>query len=170
MVTAVITGASSGLGKRIHKRHHRAVSQCGRILAGGAAQSIEEIAKSIRTRPSPPSPGSLKEESIGMFEQLLRRTTRRSRCWSTTPGFGKCTDFFLLNRAFQTGMVDLNCRALTGITRLCRLICWTTASAEYFLHRSLCPHPQNVGLLCHKGLCSGTVKALHDELQPAASM
>ena len=28
------------------------------------------------------------------------------------------------------------------------------------------PHPQNVGLLCHKGLCSGTVKALHDELQP----
>ena len=29
-------------------------------------------------------------------------------------GFGKCTDFFSSNRAFQTGMVDLNCRALTG--------------------------------------------------------
>ena len=71
-------------------------------------------------------------------------------------GFGKCGDFFTSNRASQMGMVDVNCRALTAITRLC---------LPYMLDDSLvinvasiaafAPTPPDVGVLRHQGLCAG---------------
>ena len=82
-------------------------------------------------------------------------------------GFGKCGDFFTSNRASQMGMVDVNCRALTAITRLC---------LPYMLDDSLvinvasiaafAPTPRMSVYSATKAYVLALSKALHDELRP----
>mgnify|MGYP000635810913 CR=1 FL=1 len=59
------------------------------------------------------------QESLEIFEKLLKENEPEIKVLVNNAGFGKCGDFFTSNRASQMGMVDVNCRALTAITRLC---------------------------------------------------
>ena len=121
MVTAVITGASSGLGKEYIRCNHQSISQRGRLFGWWHA------AKSFKGN-CPRASGQDhcrhlldlgEEESLEIFEKLLKENQPEIKVLVNNAGYGKCTDFFTSNRESQTGMVDLNCRALTGITRLC---------------------------------------------------
>src|SRR5699024_196869 len=60
-----------------------------------------------------------KEESLQLFEQLLKENQPEIKVLVNNAGYGKACDFFSANRAAQTGMIDVNCRALTALTRLC---------------------------------------------------
>lgn len=108
-----------------------------------------------------------KEENITLFEQLLKENSPEIKVLVNNAGYGRCEDFFSSNRAAQTGMVDLNCRGLMAVTRLC---------LPYMLDDSLvlniasiaafAPTPRMSVYSATKAFVLSLSKALHDELRP----
>ena len=169
MVTAVITGASSGLGKEYI---NAIIAQYPSVdvfwLVARRKELLKEIAdehpdKTIAAISLDLSQG----ESVEIFEKLLKENNPEIKVLVNNAGYGKCGDFFASNRGFQTGMVDLNCRALTAITRLC---------LPYMLDDSLvinvasiaafAPTPRMSVYSATKAYVLALSKALHDELRP----
>ena len=121
MVTAVITGASSGLGKEYIEA---IIAQYPSVDAFWLVARRKELLREIAEAHPDKTIAAIsldlsKEESIDKFEQLLKENNPEIKVLVNNAGYGKCEDFFASNRRSQTGMVDLNCRALTGVTRLC---------------------------------------------------
>ena len=169
MVIAVITGASSGLGKEyINAVIEQFPMVEGFWLVARRKELLKEIAdehpdKTIAAISLDLSQG----ESVEIFEKLLKENNPEIKVLVNNAGYGKCGDFFSSNRGLQTGMVDLNCRALTAITRLC---------LPYMLDDSLvinvasiaafAPTPRMSVYSATKAYVLALSKALHDELRP----
>lgn len=169
MVTAVITGASSGLGKEYISA---IISQYPSVDAFWLVARRKELLREIAEAHPDKTIAAIsldlsKEESIDVFEQLLKENSPEIKVLVNNAGFGKCEDFFSSNRRTQTDMIDLNCRALTGITRLC---------LPYMLDDSLvinvasiasfAPTPRMSVYSATKSFVLALSKALHDELRP----
>lgn len=169
MVTAVITGASTGLGKEYV---NAIISQFPTVdafwLVARRKDLLREIAEAHPDKTiAAISLDLAKEESIDLFEQLLKENNPEIKVLVNNAGYGKCEDFFSSNRAAQAGMVDLNCRGLMGITRLC---------LPYMLDDSLvlniasiaafAPTPRMSVYAATKAFVLSLSKALHDELRP----
>lgn len=169
MVTAVITGASSGLGKAYIDA---IIAQYPTVdsfwLVARRKELLREIAEAHTDKTIAAISLDLsKEESIDMFEQLLKDNNPEIKVLVNNAGFGKCEDFFSSNRSSQTDMVDLNCRALTGITRLClpymlddSLVINVSSIASFV------PTPRMSVYSATKSFVLALSKALHDELRP----
>lgn len=169
MVTAVITGASSGLGKEyINAIIAQYPSVDAFWLVARRKEALKEIAEEHPDKTiAAVSLDLSREESLELFEQLLKENNPEIKVLINNAGYGKCTDFFSSNRAMQTGMVDLNCRALTGMMRLC---------LPYMLDDSLvlnissiaafAPTPRMSVYSATKAYVLALSKALHDELRP----
>lgn len=169
MITAVITGASSGLGKEYI---NAIIAQYPTVDAFWLVARRKEALKEIADEHPDKTIAAIsldlsKEESIGLFEQLLKENNPEIKVLVNNAGYGKGTDFFSSNREAQTGMIDLNCRALTGITRLCM---------PYMLDDSLvlnissiaafAPTPRMSVYCATKAFVLAFSKAIHDELAP----
>lgn len=169
MVTAVITGASSGLGKEYV---NAIIAQFPTVdafwLVARRKDLLREIAEAHPDKTIAAISLDLsKEESIGIFEQLLKENNPEIKVLVNNAGYGKCEDFFSSNRASQSGMVDLNCRSLMAVTRLC---------LPYMLDDSLvlniasiaafAPTPRMSVYAATKAFVLSLSKALHDELRP----
>ncbi len=169
MITAVITGASSGLGKEYI---NAIIAQYPTVdafwLVARRKDVLREIAKEHPDKTIAAISLDLsKEESLTMFEQLLKENNPEIKVLVNSAGYGKCSDFFSSERIQQTDMVNVNCRALTGITRLC---------LPYMLDDSLVlnissiaafvPTPRMSVYSATKAYVLALSKALHDELQP----
>ena len=119
MVTAVITGATGGLGREyidailaqypsvdvfwLIARDREALKQVAQLHTDKTVAAISlDLAQ---------------EESLHRFEQLLKEQNPEIKVLVNSAGVGKVTDFFSANLAGQ--LVDLNCRAPTALTRLC---------------------------------------------------
>lgn len=169
MITAVITGASSGLGKEYI---NAIIAQYPTVdvfwLVARRKEALKEIAEEHPDKTIAAISLDLsKEESLSMFEQLLKDNNPEIKVLVNNAGYGKCGDFFSSGRLSQTGMIDLNCRALTGILRLC---------LPYMLDDSLvlnissiaafAPTPRMSVYSATKAYVLAFSKALHDELRP----
>lgn len=169
MVTAVITGASSGLGKEYV---NAIISQFPTVdafwLVARRKDLLREIAEAHPDKTIAAISLDLgKEENITLFEQLLKENSPEIKVLVNNAGYGRCEDFFSSNRAAQTGMVDLNCRGLMAVTRLC---------LPYMLDDSLvlnvasiaafAPTPRMSVYSATKAYVLALSKALHDELRP----
>ena len=121
MVIAVITGASSGLGKEyINAVIEQFPMVEGFWLVARRKELLKEIAEAHPDKTiAAISLDLAKEESIAVFEKLLKEGNPEIKVLINNAGYGKGGDFFSSNRESQAGMVDLNCRALTALTRLC---------------------------------------------------
>lgn len=169
MVTAVITGASSGLGKEYI---NAIIAEYPSVDAFWLIARRKELLKEIAEEHPDKTIAAIsldlgKEESLDLFEQLLKENSPEIKVLVNNAGFGKCEDFFSSNRRSQTDMIDLNCRALTGIMRLC---------LPYMLDDSLvinvssisafAPTPRMSVYAATKSFVLAFSKALHDELRP----
>ena len=169
MVIAVITGASSGLGKEyINTVIEQFPMVEGFWLVARRKELLKEIAEAHPDKTiAAISLDLAKEESIAVFEKLLKEGNPEIKVLINNAGYGKGGDFFSSNRESQAGMVDLNCRALTALTRLC---------LPYMLDDSLvinvasiaafAPTPRMSVYSATKAYVLALSKALHDELRP----
>ncbi len=169
MVTAVITGASSGLGKEyINAIIAQYPSVDAFWLVARRKEALREIAEEHPDKTIAAISLDLsREESLDLFEQILKENNPEIKVLINNAGYGKCGDFFSSSRASQTGMLDLNCRALTGLLRLC---------LPYMLDDSLVlnissiaafvPTPRMSVYSATKSYVLALSKALHDELRP----
>ncbi len=169
MITAVITGASSGLGKEYI---NAIIAQYPTVDAFWLIARRKDLLREIAEEHPDKTIAAIsldlsKEESLKIFEQLLKENMPEIKVLVNNAGFGKGVDFFSSNVGQQIDMVDLNCRAVTAITRMC---------LPYMLDDSLvlnvssiaafAPTPRMSVYSATKAYVLAFSKAIHDELRP----
>ena len=120
MNIAVITGASSGLGKEYVRRVVEQLPSVDEIwLIARRKERLEAIAadypnKTFRLL----SLDLCRDDDLKTYRQALSDADATVLLLINNAGYGKLGDFAQMPTADQVGMVDLNCRALTAVTSL----------------------------------------------------
>lgn len=116
MKIAIITGASSGIGREFVKQ----IDACEELdeiwVVARRAERLEELKSVIKTKIVPISLDLSEEYSDEKLRYLLSDTNADVRVLVNAAGYGKFGAFDALSLAEQQGMIDLNINALTKIT------------------------------------------------------
>ena len=119
MRIAIVTGASSGMGREF-VRQLSGYIQPDEIWAIARRKSaLEELAAetAIPVRPIVLDLG--KESSFKEFSALLAQNQPEVELLVNAAGFGKFGDFDAIPLENDLSMIDLNCKALVAMTRIC---------------------------------------------------
>lgn len=119
MNIAIVTGASSGMGKEFVLQLSRYVS----VDAIWAIARREDALAALQDQVSVPvcaiSLDLCREDSFKTLEDLLKETSPNIKLLVNAAGFGKFGDFENIPLEEDLRMIDLNCKALVAVTRLC---------------------------------------------------
>ena len=169
MKTAVITGASSGLGVELLRA---AVELCPDIdtfwLIARRRERLEALAAQFPDKTLRPVPLDLTDPSaVRTLERLLEKEKPALSLLINNAGFGRLCDFPESEPGDQTGMIDLNCRALTAVTRCC--LPYMTAGSLILNISSIAsfaPTPRMTVYCSTKAYVQSFSRALREELRP----
>lgn len=117
MKIAIVTGASSGMGKEFVLQ----LSQYVQVDEIWAIARREDALKALKTAvPVRPIPLDLCENaSFDAFAALLEQEKPDVKLLVNAAGFGKFGAYHKVSVADDCRMIDLNCKALVWMTRLC---------------------------------------------------
>ena len=119
MNIAIVTGASSGMGKEFVLQMHKyvAVDQVWVIARRGSAlQALQEICP-VPVRPIPLD--LCNQESFASFAAILEQEKPNISLLVNAAGFGKFGAYHKIPLEEELRMIDLNCKALVSMTRIC---------------------------------------------------
>ncbi|MDD6175737.1 MAG: SDR family NAD(P)-dependent oxidoreductase [Firmicutes bacterium] len=169
MKIAVITGASSGLGKEFFLAAAEQFPQLEEFwLVARREEKLRELAallpqKNVRILPM----DLTKEESIDSLEQLFQDQQPEIGLLVNNAGFGTLGNFDAMERPVQTKMIDLNVRALTALT---------SAALPFMKHgsavvnvcsiASFAPNPRMTVYCSTKAYVMSFSRSLREELKP----
>ena len=153
MKIAVITGASSGLGIEFLRA---AVTLCPEIDTYWLIARREDRLKALKPQfPKknlrPIALDLTDSAALKQFNALLEREKPEISLLINNAGFGKLCDFATSDVESQTAMIDLNCRALTAVTRY---------------SASFAPTPRMAVYCSTKAYVQSFSRALREELKP----
>ncbi len=116
---AIITGASSGLGREF-ARQIDLLQQADELwINARSKEALEEVAQELST-PARLLVGDLtKESDIGKIRDTLTSEQPRILYLVNAAGFGKFGDWQTISDEAVDSMIDLNCRGLVDMTRVC---------------------------------------------------
>ena len=118
MKIAVITGASSGMGREFVRQLH-SYHRPDEIWAIARRQEALESLRAETDIPVRPVCLDLsREESFSTYQALLEREKPEVTLLVNGAGFGKFGSFDAIALEDDLGMIDLNCKALVAMTRL----------------------------------------------------
>ena len=169
MAIAVISGASSGLGKEYINAVIEQYPMVDELwLIARRKEKLKDIAEQHRDKTVAAISLDLsKAESFDIFEKLLRENEPQIKVVINAAGYGQCATFFSSDREKQAGMIDLNCRAMTTLTRLClpymikeSLVVNVSSRAAFM------PMPRMCVCATTKAYVTSFSKALRQELLP----
>ena len=119
MNIAIVTGASSGMGREFVKQlsGYVAVDEIWAVARRESALEAlkQEVSVPVRSIPL----DLLKEESFTRMEALLAEEKPNVKLLVNAAGFGKFGSYHKVSVADDCRMIDLNCKALLVMTRLC---------------------------------------------------
>ena len=119
MKIAIVTGASSGMGREFVRQLHKYI-QPDEIWAIARRQAALEELASETTIPVRPIVLDLgKASSFEAFSALLATEKPEVELLVNAAGFGKFGDLEAIPMEDDLNMIDLNCKALVAMTRLC---------------------------------------------------
>ena len=168
MKIAVVTGASSGLGREFARQISARYSKFDEIwLIARRTERLEEVADEIKLTSRVISLDLSSNDELLSLKELLEENTPDIKLLVNCAGFGKSGSFDELDYDEQLGMIDINCRALTAVTKLClpyissnsRII--ELASAAAFM-----PQPDFAVYAATKAYVLNFSKAINKELKP----
>ena len=118
MKIAIVTGASSGMGREFVRQLHNYIQpdQIWAIARREAALEALAAETAIPVRPIVLDLG--KETSFQAFADLLKNEKPEVELLVNAAGFGKFGDFQQIPMDDDLRMVDLNCKALVAMTRI----------------------------------------------------
>ena len=120
MKIAVVTGASSGIGKEFVLQISRLYKNLEEIwVMARRTENLEELKKQISI-PVRIFDGDMQRDYI--FERLEKELERRKaniRMLVNAAGYGKVGLFSQIGQREQLGMITLNCQALTKMSLIC---------------------------------------------------
>lgn len=118
MNIAIVTGASSGMGKEFAVQLSRYV-QVDEIWAIARRENALQQLQQVCTVPVRPICLDLCDsESFLRYQAMLEEETPNVRLLVNAAGFGKFGSFQKISLTDDCRMIDLNCKALVAITRL----------------------------------------------------
>lgn len=168
MKIAVVTGASSGLGREFARQISARYSKFDEIwLIARRTERLEEIADEIKLTSRVISLDLSSKDELMALKELLEENAPDIKLLVNCAGYGKSGSFDELGYDEQLGMIDINCRALTAVTKLClpyissnsRII--ELASAAAFM-----PQPDFAVYAATKSYVLSFSKAINKELKP----
>lgn len=167
MKIAVITGASSGIGKEFAKQISGRYGKLDEIwIIARRKELLEELQAEIRNDVRIFAMDLTSSEDIKQFEEYLKDLNPEIKILVNCAGYGKVGKFEELDIYEQVGMIDINCKALTLFTGIClpyisshsRII--NVASAAAF-----CPQPRFNVYAATKSYVLSFSRALNNELK-----
>ena len=168
MKIAVVTGASSGLGREFARQISARYSKFDEIwLIARRTERLEEVADEIKLTSRVISLDLSSKDELMALKELLEENAPDIKLLVNCAGYGKSGSFDELGYDEQLGMIDINCRALTAVTKLClpyissnsRII--ELASAAAFM-----PQPDFAVYAATKAYVLSFSKAINKELKP----
>lgn len=119
MNIAVITGASSGIGREFARRLDGQLARTDEIwLLARRKQPMEELARSMKTRTRIIPIDLTKERELAQFAEVLAISSPKITVLINCAGVGYHGSFREQGADELTAMLDLNVRALTMMTKL----------------------------------------------------
>ena len=119
MNIAIVTGASSGMGREFVLQLSGYV-RVDEIWAVARRESaLEELKAQVSVPVRPIALDLLKEESFDTFRGLLEQEKPNVKLLVNAAGFGKFGAYHKVTEEDDCRMIDLNCKALVRMTRLC---------------------------------------------------
>ena len=116
MKIAVITGASSGMGREFVTQLDAAEQFDELWLIARRRERLEELAPLVRAKVRAIALDLTEKDSIATYEQLLKDENPEIAVLVNASGFGQFTAFADTELDTLYGMIDLNARALMGMT------------------------------------------------------
>jgi short-subunit dehydrogenase len=118
MDIAIITGASSGLGKAYVERISKKWPEIKEIWAiARRKERLEELKKLVPiVRPMPMDLGD--EDALHSFETLLQNEKPHIRLLINAAGFAKLGNYQAVTRQESDLMIDINCKAAVDMTQI----------------------------------------------------
>ena len=118
MTVAIITGASSGMGREFVRQFSEYVSVDEVWVIARRASALEELSAECAV-PVRPIPLDLCDDSaFATFAALLKKEQPDVKLLVNAAGFGKFGCFDKVSITDECRMIDLNCTALVRMTRL----------------------------------------------------
>ena len=118
MEIAVVTGASSGMGREFVLQLQNYVSVQEIWVIARRREALEELAKQVSVPLRIVCLDLCNEESFAQYQTLLEQEKPNVKILVNAAGFGKFGDFQDVPLIDDCRMIDLNCRALVALTRL----------------------------------------------------
>ena len=119
MNIAIVTGASSGMGREFVRQLSEYV-QIDEIWAiARRAEALEALKEEVSVPVRPIVLDLLREESFPTIRQLLEAEKPDVKLLVNAAGFGKFGAYHKVSVEDDCRMIDLNCKALLAMTRLC---------------------------------------------------
>ena len=118
MNIAIVTGASSGMGREFVLQLSQYVSVDEIWVIARRAQALESLKAEISVPVRPIALDLCKEESFSAFADLLAAEKPDVKLLVNAAGFGKFGDHRNIPVEEDCRMIDLNCKALVMMTRI----------------------------------------------------
>ena len=119
MNIAIVTGASSGMGREFVKQLSAYVTVDEIWAIARRESALEELKKEVSVPVRPVALDLLKAESFTEMETLLASEKPNIKLLVNAAGFGKFGAYHKVSIEDDCRMIDLNCKALLLMTRLC---------------------------------------------------
>lgn len=120
MKIAIVTGASSGLGREFVRQIAQRMPELREIwVIARREDRLLELREECPATVRPLAMDLAEEDSIRALEELLRRERPVVAVLVNAAGFGKIGDCRTVTRQDCDAMIDLNCRAAVDVTMAC---------------------------------------------------
>lgn len=119
MKIAIVTGASSGMGKEFVLQLSNYVQVDTIWVIARREEALKELQEQVAVPVRPISLDLCKEESFSALDDILAAERPDIRLLVNAAGFGKFGDFQQIPAEEDYRMIDLNCKALVAMTRIC---------------------------------------------------
>ena len=119
MNIAIVTGASSGMGREFVRQLSGYVTVDEIWAIARRESALEALKAEVSVRVRPIALDLLDADSFCKFAQLLEAETPNVKLLVNAAGFGKFGAYHKVSIEDDCRMIDLNCKALVMMTRLC---------------------------------------------------
>ena len=119
MNIAIVTGASSGMGREFVLQLSQYVTVDEIWVIARRQEALSSLAQEVETPIRPISLDLCDSESFAKIQEMLAQETPNIRLLVNAAGFGKFGSWDKVSATDDCRMIDLNCKALVMMTRLC---------------------------------------------------
>ena len=143
MKIAIVTGASSGMGREFVRQIEHLYKELDEIwVIARRKERLEELKSRMLTNVRILEGDLLDDDIYEILERLFEEKKPNIRMLVNAAGFGKKGDVKDISCRDQLEMIDLNCKALTHMTKLCiPYMCKGSRIVNLASAAAFCPQP-----------------------------